>query len=70
MLLDADAVCAVTFLQERIPRAAAQVHRLKSDGYVIDSRPCSRGHEHHTRQIEYVLEALPIPPVAGPTDAA
>lgn len=63
MLLDADAVCATTFLSCFMPRAAAVVYRLRRQGYAISSRPCSRSyHDHATPQIEYVLEGLPYAP--------
>jgi hypothetical protein len=59
-LMAEEAVCATTFLARYVPRAAAHVHALRKLGFVIVSRPCSRGHYHETRQIEYVLEALPF----------
>lgn len=65
LLLSAEAVCATTFLEEFIPRAAAVIHRLRKMGYIIVSRPCRRGHAHASPQIEYVLEALPYDPMGG-----
>ena len=65
MLLSTDGVCSTTFLEEYIPRAAAVIHRLRRDGYIILSRPCTRGHEHASRQIEYVLQVLPYESKGG-----
>ena len=59
LLLSADAVCSTAFVEEYIRRAAAVIHRLRRDGYIILSRPCTRGHDHASRQIEYVLQMLP-----------
>jgi hypothetical protein len=59
MLLEAPAVCSTTFLDRFIPRAAAVIHKLRKQGYVIVTQECTRGHRHHNRQVEYVLEALP-----------
>ncbi len=60
-LLEHEAVCSTDFLADYIPRAAAVIHQLRRSGYGIVTRPCSRGHAHATRQIEYVLEWLPEP---------
>jgi hypothetical protein len=62
LLLSADACSSKRFLNERIPRAAAVIFRLRGDGYTIVSRPCTRGHDHSSPQIKYVLEALPFDP--------
>jgi hypothetical protein len=62
MLLAAPAVCSTSFLAEYIPRAAAVIHKLRKQGYVISTRSCTRGHGHTHRQIEYRLEALPFNP--------
>ena len=59
LLLSADAVCSTPLLGEFIPRAAAVIFRLRRNGYVIRSRPCTQNHDHASPQIEYVLEALP-----------
>lgn len=69
MLRDAEAVCATTFFDSYIVRAAAVVHKLRKAGYSIATRPCTRPwHAHSTRQVEYVLEAMPFDPTAGPDD--
>jgi hypothetical protein len=67
MLLEAPAVCSTTFLERYIPRAAAVIHKLRKQGYVIVTQECTRGHRHHNRQVEYVLEALPsrLPGIGG-----
>ncbi len=59
MLASDEAVCATTLFRAFIPRAAAVVHRLRREGYVIWSRSCSQDHAHAHPQIEYVLVALP-----------
>lgn len=64
-LLSEEAVCSTTLLGRYVPRGAAIVHLLRSQGFVIVSRPCSRRHEHANPQIEYVLEALPFDPSDG-----
>lgn len=66
MLLEADAVCSTTFLDQRMPRAASSIYRLRKEGFVVVSRPCMRGHDHENPQIEYSLIALPT----DPTNAA
>lgn len=51
-----EAVCSTTLIASGMPRAAAVIHRMRRDGVVITSRPCSRPwHSHGTPQIEYTL---------------
>lgn len=61
LLLSADA-CSSERFHERTPRATAVIFRRRGDGYTIVSRPCTRGPDHSSPQIEYVLEALPFDP--------
>ena len=51
-----EAVCGTTLLASGMPRYAAVVYRLRSAGWAIATRPCSRPwHSHRTYQIEYYL---------------
>ena len=47
-------LCATVLLSQRIPRGAARIAELRSDGWDIETRTCTQ-HYHHTRQVEYVL---------------
>jgi hypothetical protein len=59
-LIDNTVVCATTFLEQRMPRAAVAVHRLRRAGFVIVSEPCDDNtHRHESRQIQYRLVATP-----------
>ena len=60
MLRDSEmGVCAVEFLQARIPRFGGRIFDLRRAGHVIEKRKCfATSHQHQTRQVRYVL----IPP--------
>ena len=51
-------LCSTTLLEQRIPRGAARILELRSDGWDIETRECTQ-HEHRTRQVEYVLHNSP-----------
>ncbi len=51
-------VCATTMLAMHIPRGAARISDLRSEGWLIETQEC-RQHTHQTRQIEYVLTNSP-----------
>jgi len=51
-------LCSTTILAMRIPRGAARISELRSQGWQIETREC-RQHTHPTRQIEYVLHNSP-----------
>ena len=51
-------LCAVTLLEQRIPRGAARINELRNDGWLIETRECGQ-HSHRTRQVEYVLRNSP-----------
>lgn len=62
MLRDSEiGVCAVEFLQARIPRFGGRIFDLRRAGHVIENRRCNGAHlraqdsEHLTRQVRYVL---------------
>lgn len=62
-LMQEEAVCSTTCLERYVARAAAHVHTLRKQGFVIVTRPCSRpNHRHESYQIEYALQALPWEP--------
>jgi len=51
-------ICATTLLANYIPRGAARIAELRSEGLPIVTRPCTNpSHMHDSRQIEYVIEA-------------
>ena len=63
LLRRSDAVCSTTLLKEHLPRAAAHVHTLRRQGWMIQTRACSdESHVHETYQVEYALVALPFDP--------
>jgi hypothetical protein len=50
------AVCSTTLLEMRIPRGAARIADLRSEGYPILTEPCTNPHHNHrTRQVQYRL---------------
>ncbi len=51
-------LCATTILGMFIPRGAARISDLRSEGWLIETREC-RQHTHQTRQVEYVLTNSP-----------
>ncbi len=51
-------LCATTLLEQRIPRGAARMWELRSDGWDITTRECTQ-HPHTTKQVEYVLHNSP-----------
>lgn len=57
MLRDSEiGVCAVEFLQERIPRFGGRIFDLRRAGHVIENRRChATSHRHQTKQVRYVL---------------
>ncbi len=55
-LLNDGPVCGTELLDEYIPRYSAVIWLLKRNGHKILTRKCQK-HIHHSRQVEYVLEA-------------
>ncbi len=51
-------LCSTTILGMFIPRGAARISDLRAEGWIVETRPCSK-HSHDTRQIEYVLRNTP-----------
>jgi hypothetical protein len=54
-MLELGPVCGTRFLSEYMPRYAARIHDLRSDGHTITTEPC-RLHDHSTPQVVYRLE--------------
>lgn len=39
-------------------RLAARIHELRTDGWIITTRPCQNpGHRHRSPAVEYVMES-------------
>ena len=59
MLRDSEmGVCAVEFLQARIPRFGGRLFDLRRAGHEIENRKCfATSHRHQTKQVRYVLLA-------------
>ncbi len=57
-LLTRSPICATTMLAMHIPRGAARISDLRTEGWLIETREC-RQHSHQTRQVEYVLTNSP-----------
>lgn len=55
-LLETAPVCGTELLDRHMPRYAARIKELRTDGHNIATRPCQNTlHRHTTAQVEYVL---------------
>lgn len=61
LLKEREAVCGTELLGRYIPRYAAVIHKLRGQGFTIETRPCTRNHTHDSPQVEYHLTAVPNP---------